>query len=65
MYKITLKQGYNDIGFYFNDMSWALGFVEIAIKHGIVEDKEGDKKRVEARVEKMNPEDLNMEDKEC
>ena len=46
-------------------MSWALGFVEIAIKHGIVEDKEGDKKRVEARVEKMNPEDLNMEDKEC
>lgn len=55
MYKITLKQGYNDIGFYFNDMSWALGFVEIAIKHGIVE----------ARVEKMNPEDLNMEDKEC
>jgi hypothetical protein len=65
MYKITLKQGYDDIEFCFDDMASALVFVENAIRHGIPCTRNDEEQKVEAIVEKMNPEDLNVEDKEC
>lgn len=57
MYKITLKQGYDDIEFGFNDMIQALMFSETAIRHGITCTKNDEEQKVEAKMEKMNPED--------
>lgn len=57
MYKITLKQGYDDIEFGFDDMAQALMFVETAIMHGITCTKNDEEQKVEAKIEKMNPED--------
>ena len=65
MYKITLKQGYDDIEFCFNDMASALVFVENAIRNGIPITRNDEEQKVEAIVEKMRPEDLNVEDEEC
>ena len=47
MYKITLKQGYDDIEFRFDDMANALVFVE----------KNNEEQKVEVIVEEMNSED--------
>ncbi|MEY8367587.1 MULTISPECIES: hypothetical protein [Anaerotruncus] len=57
MYKITLKQGYDDIEFRFDDMANALVFVETAIMHGIPCTKNNEEQKVEVIVEEMNSED--------
>ena len=51
MYKITLKQGYDDIEFGFDDMAQALMFVETAIMHGITCTKNDEEQKVEAKDE--------------